>query len=372
MNVFFVTGHDATAPRKVDFHFWAQSLEQRGIHVDFMTVGLSDATAFKKNGRLFSPPFNQWITLSPHLDKFVWKPLFHPFTLNNRSLDNLTGWLFQFYPQLLPRSVKERVARADVIVVESGVGLTLIKAMKEQAPKARLVYSVSDLLETLTFHPLVFKAERDVIETFDMIRVPAMIMKEAFPQHVAIHYIAPGLNKADFDRPVETPYKYPHNAISIGDMLFDADTVKTLADNFPEWTFHLFGKKATLNHMKANVIEYGERPFDELIPYLKHADIGIAPYKNAPRVEYISQSSLKLVQYTYCQLPVVAPTFAAAGRSHVLGFDTAHAGSLIAAFRQAMRYDRRLIDPTTVLSWDAVAQIMFMEGPAATALDTMK
>lgn len=367
MNVFFVTGHDAAAPRKVDFHFWAQSLERRGIRVDFMTVGLSDATAFKKNGRLFSAPFNQWVTLSSHVDKFVWKPLFHPFTLNSRSLDSLTGWLFQFYPLLLPRSVKERVERADVIVVESGVGLTLIKAMKEQAPRARLVYSVSDLLETLTFHPLVFKAEREAIECFDMIRVPAMVMKESFPQHIPIHYIPPGLNKADFDQPVETPYKYPHNAISIGDMLFDAQVLETLADNFTEWTFHLFGKKATLNNPKANVIEHGEKPFGELIPYLKHADIGIAPYKQAPRVEYISQSSLKLVQYTYCRLPVVAPTFAAAGRSHVLGFDTTSADSLIEAFHKAVSYDRNLIDPTTVLSWDAVAQTMFLDGAAQAA-----
>lgn len=369
MKVFFVTGHDATAPRKVDFHFWAQSLERRSIHVDFMTVGLSDATAFKKNGRLFCGPFNRWVTLSPHIDKFVWKPLFHPFTLNSRALDNLTGWLFQFYPLLLPRSVKERVEQADVIVVESGVGLTLIKAMKQWAPSARLVYSVSDLLETLAFHPLVSKAEREVIESFDMIRVPALVMKEAFPQHVPIHYIPPGLNKADFDQPVETPYEHSHNAISIGDMLFDPQVLETLADNFPEWTFHLFGKKSTLDHSKVNVIEHGEKPFEQLIPFLKHADIGIAPYKEAPRVEYISQSSLKLVQYTYCRLPVVAPTFAAAGRHHVLGFDRSSANSLIDAFRRAVNYDRSRIDPTSVLTWDTVAEKMFLEGTSSPSLE---
>lgn len=360
MSVFFVTGHDASAPRKVDFHFWAQSLEKAGITVDFMTVGLSNATAFKRNARHFSKPFNTWVSLSKLRTKFVWKPLFHPFSLNNPTLDRLTRPLFKLYPALLPRSVKERIARAQVIVIESGVGLMLVRSIAALAPQAKLIYTVSDRIETLTFHPLILEAERDAIAHFDLIRVPAAVMKESFPDSAPVSYIPPGLDTRTFDRMLPNPYAGGKNAISIGDMLFNASVLETLARNFPDWTFHLFGKKARLAQPLANVIEHGEKPFDELIGYLKHADIGIAPYHDAPNVGYISQSSLKMVQYTYCQLPIVAPAFAAPGRSHVLPFAArADSASVVAAFTAAIAYDRSQIDRTQVMNWDAVTQLMF-------------
>jgi len=360
MNIFFVTGHDASAARKVDFHFWAESLERRGDHVDFMTVGLSSATSRKKNARHFKPPFNTWNPLTPGVHRFVWRPLFHPFSLKNANLDLLTRPVFSLYPAMLPDSVKTRVQRADVIVIESGVGLTLTKLFKSLAPKARFIYSCSDLLETLSFHPLVLSAERKAVPLFDMIRVPAKIMTDSFPSTAPVIYIQPGLDTSAFDEVQSNPYTKPNNAISIGDMLFNAKVIQNLAKNFPDWTFHLFGKEARLPSPMNNVVEHGEQPFSSLVPYLVHADIGIAPYRDAPSVAYISQSSLKMVQYTYCRLPIIAPHFAAAGREHVQSFHPdADEESLVSAFKSATTYDRGSIDRSQVLNWDEVTEKMF-------------
>lgn len=368
LNIFLVSGHDASAGRKVDFHFWADSLEKKGCRVDFMTVGLSRATQFKKNHRLFTAPYNAWVALTPAISKFVWRPLFHPFSLNRPMLDALTAPLFSLYSRLLPEAVTARVKEADIIVIESGVGLTLVDTFRQLAPQARLIYSVSDLLETLTFHPMVQVAERAALAHFETIRVPAAVMRDSFPAAAPIQYIPPGLDTSVFDIPTPNPFTQLKNAISVGDMLFNPDVIEGLAADFPDWTFHVFGKKARLSGPVANVIEYGEQPFSTLVSYLQHADIGIAPYHDAPSVGYISQSSLKMVQYTYCQLPIVAPGFAAAGRDHVLSFSAdAERQSLRNAFERAIRFDRATIDRSQVLNWDQVTDAMFMTVRPATS-----
>ncbi|WP_268799393.1 GumK N-terminal domain-containing glycosyltransferase [Pseudomonas huanghezhanensis] len=361
MNVFFVSGHDASAGRKVDFHFWADCLEKQGIHVDFMTVGLSYATGMKKNSRHFSRPFNTWIPMSDLVQKYVWRPVVHPFSLGNKKLDSITAPLFSIYSSLLPEAVKVRVRQADIVVIESGVGLMLAKSFAKLAPNAKFIYSVSDLLETLTFHPMVLQAEKAAIPLFKSIRVPAAVMKDSFPAGAPVAYVPPGLDTETFDAPADNPFVTSRNAISVGDMLFNPVVVETLARRFPDWTFHLFGKKSHLTKSFDNVVEHGERPFSDLVPYLRFSDIGIAPYRDAPSVAYISQSSLKMVQYTYCQLPIVAPDFAAAGRPHVLSFHPdADEDSLVSAFEKAIAYDRNSIDRSKVLNWERVTEQMFL------------
>lgn len=324
-----------------------------------MTVGMSLATSFKKNSRRFNGPYNKWMPLFPGAQRFAWRPLFHPFALKP-GLDKLTWPLFSLYPLLLPEAVKARLREADIIVVESGVGLTLVKEFARIATRAKLIYTVSDRLETLTFHPLVLAAEREAIPFFDLIRVPAMAMKADFPATAPVSYIPQGLDKTAFDQEHANPYNRGKNAISIGDMLFNASVIETLARQFPDWTFHLFGKGARLEQPIGNVIEHGEQPFARLLPYLKHADIGIAPYREAPGVDYISQSSLKMIQYTYCRLPIVAPAFAAAGRDHVMAFNTeADPASITAAFERAIAFDRSSVDRSNVLSWSDVTDRIF-------------
>jgi 2-beta-glucuronyltransferase len=91
-----------------------------------------------------------------------------------------------------------------------------------------------------------------------------------------------------------------------------------------------------------------------LVNYLHHADVGLAPYLDRPEAHYLAESSLKLIQYTYCQLPVVAPHFAKAGRAHIIGYDPTDPDSIRHALRSALAYDRATIDRSRVASWDEV------------------
>ncbi len=354
MKITLLTVHDATSPRKVDFHFWADVFTARGHNVDFVTVGFSPFTFLKRCGRRYKGPFNRWVTIDFGARKFLWCPPFHPFTIGSRVFDSLTVPLFKLYPKFLPRNLLDGIRDTDIFIIENGAGLMLLPELSRLCPKARIIYSVCDRIETLGYHSLIVQAEKEALPKVDLIRVPARVMMEDYPSHPNVRYIPHGLEKALFDQTHKNPYKGKKNVVSVGDMLFDAGAITTLARNFPDWAFHLFGKTAMLEEALPNVIAHGEKPFAQTIPYIQHADIGIAPYRPAPNADYLSQSSMKMMQYTYCRLPIVAPLFAAAGREHVLSYNPADEGSIVRAMEQAISFDRNTIGISAVADWSNI------------------
>jgi 2-beta-glucuronyltransferase len=357
MKFVMIAGHQALAPRKVGFHFWSEYLTARGDDVYFITAGQSYLSLLKAKNPP-AKPYNQWVLLGNRLFGMSWIPPFNP--CFNRPLFNpFLLSLFSLYPRFFPRSALHNIQDVDYIVVESGPGLALIPLLARTCPNAKIIYEVSDRLVTVGAHPTIIRAEQAALPLCNLIRVPAMVMTNDFARGAPVWYTPQGLNKADFDTEFSSPYTQGKNAVSIGDMLFDADAIAIMATHFTDWTFHLFGRNATLNKPLPNVIEYGERPIAELTTYIQHADIGIAPYRNAPNCEYLSQSSLKMIQYTYCQLPIVAPGFAADGRPHVLAYESSKKPEgVIAAFNRAIHFDRSSINKSRVLSWDEMFENM--------------
>ena len=147
--------------------------------------------------------------------------------------------------------------------------------------------------------------------------------------------------------------------VPIGGVPLITHVLTTLARSNPDWTFHLFGRKAQLDTPVANVIAHGETPFETVAGYIRHADIGIAPYQDGKGASYLSQSSLKMIQYSYCRLPIVAPLFAAAGRAHVCAYRPVDPQSIVAAFSQAQSFDRTSIYTASIRSWQEAVQLLF-------------
>lgn len=359
MKITLLTIHNATSSRKVDFHFWADVFAARGHNVDFITVGFSPFTFLKKYGRRYEGPFNRWVTIDFGARKFLWCPPFHPFTLGRRFLDNLTAPLFKFYPKFLPRILLDGIRDTDVFIIENGAGLMLLPELSRLCPEAKIIYSVCDRIETIGYHPVIVQAEKGALPRIDLVRVPAKVMVGDYPDHPNVRYIPHGLDKRLFDEPHKNPYMRGKNIVSVGDMLFDAGAIVVLARNFPDWTFHLFGKNATLPQSLPNVVAHGEKSFAYIVPYIQHADIGIAPYRPAPNVDYISQSSMKMMQYSYCRLPILAPVFAAAGRESVLFYEPSDEKSIIEAMRDAIDFDRNVIGVSTVGDWASTVDALY-------------
>ncbi|WCE04768.1 glycosyltransferase [Pseudoxanthomonas sp. JBR18] len=359
-----LTVHEASSARKVDFHFWTDVLASRGDEVDFVTIGLSPLTKFKPQARQFQGPYNAWINVAPGVRKHLWRPMFHPLSLGQAAVDLLTKPLFSLYPLLLSRNLLEGIADVDVFIVENGAGLCLVPSLAKRFPNATFIYSVCDRIATLRYHPIIFEAEHQALPYFDLVRVPAEVMVADYPHAENVRYIPHGLDKALFDESSISPYPAgTRNVVSVGDMLFDADAITTMAQAAPEVNFHLFGKKARLDTTLANVVTHGEVPFDSIVPYIQHADAGIAPYRPAPNADYLSQSSMKMMQYTYCRLPIIAPTFAASA-DHMAAYEPGNAQSIVAALRRALAYDRGLIDNSKVLSWHGATELMLTHAKA--------
>lgn len=361
--VLIVTGHHfAEAPRKVDLHFMADALRAGGDHVDLLACRLSFLSRFLKDGRFAyacQRPLNRWNLVGEGLEEFLWYAPFHPMNLKLPLLNALSGPLFRLYDRLLPTAVMDRMASYTHVLIESGPPPLLTRRIRQAAPKARIIYHAADRLKTIRVHPCVEEALAKGIGDYDLIHIMAEAMRADFPADAPILYLPHGIARDSFDRTVESPYATPRNAVSVGDMLFDARVIDTLAAAYPDWTFHLFGKKAVPSELCTNIVVHGEVAFETIVPFIKFADIGLAPYGRSEGADYLSQSSLKMIQYSYCRLPIVAPTFAAGGRDHVCAYDPGDEASIIEAFRRAQSFDRGTIETASIRGWQEAVQLLF-------------
>lgn len=359
MKVILISGHDGASDRKTGFHFWAEILASRGHEVRFLTVGSSLLSLLKKNGKQLKKPFNQWVELYPRVHKFTWMPPFHPLYLGKKILDELTRPIFSLYAHMMPADLLDAIKDADVYIIENGAGQMLVPRLAKMNPAARFIFNSCDRPSVVKFHPVVVESEATMLPYIHAIRLNAAAMASDFPKDTETHYIPQAIDKTLFDADMKNPYDRPKNAINVGDMIFDAKAVEILAEHFPDWNFHLFGKGAKVSKPISNVIEHGEVPFLSLIPYLKFADIGLSPYRNTQKAAYLGQSSLKNVQYTYCRLPIVAPAIAGGSRPHIITYSSSDdEQSVVDAFTRAIAYDRQSIDPSVVPSWEDVIDRM--------------
>lgn len=359
MKVVLVSLHDGDSDRKTGFHFWAKILAARGHDVRFLTVGSSYISLLKRGGKQPKRPFNRWQPLEARIRKFTWMPLFHPLNLPSAFLKNISRPLFSLYPKLLPSSLLKSLQGTDLFIIESGQGSMLVPRFAELCPKAKFIYNPSDRHSVIKFHPLVAESEKKALPYFTAIRLNSASVANDFPKSAPTHYIPQAIDKKIFDAPSPNPYIKLQNAINVGDMLFDETVIDILARAHPDWTFHMFGKGARLTTPLPNVIEHGEMPFEKLVPYLQHADIGLAPYKASRQAAYLKQSSLKFVQYTYCKLPIVAPRITSNGDPHIhIYWEYNGPNGVIKAFENALKYDRNAIDRSRITGWEDVVDNM--------------
>jgi 2-beta-glucuronyltransferase len=136
--------------------------------------------------------------------------------------------------------------------------------------------------------------------------------------------------------------------------LFDAEFYRRVAPHFPQVNFHVIGC-GTVFDAPANVRLYDEMPFRTTLPYLRHADVGLAPYVYSVGADYVAESSLKLAQFEYLGLPAVTAAFAAGGNPNRFGYVLGDTASMIAAMQAALAHVGHVV-PRKFLSWDDIAR----------------
>jgi 2-beta-glucuronyltransferase len=296
--------------RKASIHFVARKWAEQGHKVHFVTIGHSWLTRLKDRPRfnaLSKVQANRFETVEPNLDAGAYLPPLHAFSSNNRVLNRVNEVAFRVYGSYLPDFARKAVATADLVVIESGSALSFFNYVRKLNPRARTLYFCRDLLRSVGAAPILQKMQEEAIPRFDVICVPSQRLGALLPTGGRIRVIPQGVDTALFDRRYASPYKPgSRNAISVGNMLFDQLAVDQMVAAAPEVTFHIFG--ATWRGAPSpNIVVYGERDFESIVPYIRHADIGLAPYRLTTDEVYLAESSLKLSQYSYCRLPILLP-----------------------------------------------------------------
>ena len=101
--------------------------------------------------------------------------------------------------------------------------------------------------------------------------------------------------------------------------------------------------------------------------YIKHADLGIAPYKADCVQDYLCDTSMKLMQYEYFGVPAICPTAAVGGHAGRFGYVPGDRNSIGKAIRAALTAGK--FAPPAILSWSEVTdRILRPQDFADTAL----
>lgn len=311
LRIAVLTAHIfAVSGRKASLHFVADEWARLGHSVHFCSVGLSWLSRWSGRSREMPLPEeqrNRFATMSPGLEAGAYVPPVHAFSMSRRALDPVSTLLFRIYGSRLPAFMARPIANADLIVVEGGTPLAFLPLLRRLNPGARLLYFCRDLLATVGASSYLLSMERSWTPRFDSICVPSRRLGTLLPPGGKVHYVPQAIDRTLFDAEMPSPYEPGTlNIISIGNMLFDYEAVAALARGVPQARLHLFGVKWT-GELPANLTIYGERGFRDIVPYIKHADIGLAAYRSDEREDYLAESSLKLLQYGYCGLPALLP-----------------------------------------------------------------
>jgi len=373
--VVLITQHYLSSKRKAGFHWLANAYHQHGWEVVFFTCYISPISFLRGERRFPRPLLRQvagearqvrWV--DERLASYVWFTPWHPANLRLPLLNAISRPLFRAYGRLSLGPIEPIIRRASLFIFEPTPGLLLFERFKQLNPGARFVYRASDDLKLLGRHPVVLEAEDAYAPRFDMISTPCEYLHRHFSHlpSAQIHYH--GVETHLFDGPHPNPYSSDAvNAVYVGHSMVDTDFYARASAAFPDWRFHVIGAIDGLPEAP-NIIRYGEMPFAATIPYVKHADVGLQTRLYSPGAESLTDS-LKVQQYTYCRLPIVAPDFLRCSRNNMFYYTPGDDSSIESALKEAIAFDRDQTDLAKLGNWQTmVADLAGELWDAGTAL----
>ena len=354
--IVIVSGvHDYRTPRRGSIQALADALVRLGDDVTFISLRFSQISRVKGDHRLFLwSRANRPETVNG-VRCYLWRTPFHPFRCGVGALDSAAGPMFSAYASLPNRFIDGELRSASHIVVESGLGIMLIHRARRLNPAARIIYRGSDALHTIGAPPVLAAELRRRAGDVDAFCLLARKMAADFAWAAEKTYVVPlGIHGGDFAAIGPSPYPGGRNAVTVGSMLFDCSFFQHATASFPDIQFHLIGTGEPFD-APANVRLYKEMPFTATLPYIKHADFGIAAYKPSANSGYLAQSSLKLMQYEYLGLPAVCPSYAVGASPSRFGYTPGDGLGIDNAIRRALAHGRFAGD-AQFLSWEEAAK----------------
>lgn len=341
--------------RKTTVHFLAREFVKKGYESYFVSVGRSRlSTLNKPKNKALPADINRktFTEVEPHVFSIVMDELIHPFSTSNKWVNLLTSPKLLNYGNSIPENILNKIKDSDIVLIECGYGVAYFNKLKQLCSKAKFIYFATDPLSQVGLRKEFEDIELEAVSQFDIVRVASKELGERFDQSSTKLAIIPqGIDKSIFDQSTESPYpKDSVNFVSIGDMSFDYESIVMMAKLKPEFNFHIFGANIPVEYPK-NITVYGEMDFNRLVPYIKFANVGIMPYKMTSHLGYLTKTSLKFLQYSYCNLPIVTPTGPDWERQGIFGYTPKDATTLDQALSASVAYEKNTNLSANIKSW---------------------
>lgn len=354
-----LSAHDYRSPRKAGMHFITDEFVKRG-RTRFFSLRYSLLSRHTADPRLSLDDRANRIETHLGVECYLWKTLIHPFNTRRRWLRPLETLMYRWYSQGHNPVLQQWIKEATVILLESGVAPIFFDLIKRLNPTAKILYRVSDALETINVADYINQTFARVAGDINTIVLISKALADTVPTRHNLAYVPQGIDHSIADQADPSPYGSGIHAVSLGSMLFDPQFFVLASKRFPEVHFHIIGS----GHPRhpgygKNVTVYGEMPFAKTLPYIKHANFGIAPYNSSNLPAYLRDTSLKLLQYDFFKRPAVCPSFIAADYPNRFGYEIGDGDSIEHAIKRALDPHQPVMTKTT-LSWSDVADRMLM------------
>lgn len=352
-----LSAHDFRSPRRAGIHFVAAELATRGP-TRFFSLRYSHLSRYTSDPRLSLDKEANRVAIYHGVECYLWKTLIHPFNTRRSWLRPVESLMYRWYSQGYNAVLRQWIEEASVIVMESGIAPIFCDLVRRLNPHARLVYRASDSLKAINVAHYVSEEFNRVAGEFNTIVLPSRALAETIPCRHNLAFIPQGIDHTVGDKADPNPYGAGIHAVSVGSMMFDPNFFVLASKRCPEITFHVIGSGHPRHaDYGENVIVYGEMPFNDTLRYIKHADIGIAPYNSEDLPAYLRDTSLKLTQYEFFHVPAVCPVFIAADYPTRFGYQLGDVESIAAAINRALNPDRPA-SGRRVLNWREVTDRM--------------
>lgn len=363
-SAILISFHLWNSKRKAGFHKIAESLIRMGYNVTFVTGSASYLSLLKSDFRtplIKNSKRNELIKINEQLSTFVVFNFAHPVNMRNGLLNSLSKKYFEGYkcfPEKL-NVLNDQVAKAELIIFESFPGLLWFEHFKKVNPDAKMVYRISDDIEFQNQHPIMIDHEKNIYKKFDLVSAPSKYIYNKFYPSENLKLHLHGIDKSAFDSRTDNPYATSNNCIFTGNSYFDSEFLKIAAVNFPDLNFHIIGN-IPKEFISDNVFYYGEMPFENTIPYVKFADIGLHNLTYSKGVESFSDS-LKVIQYSYNKLPIIVPDYIKGDRSNFIHYIAGEQSSIIKAINEALNFNRNDFTPDPIFTWDELTSKLILD-----------
>jgi 2-beta-glucuronyltransferase len=350
--LFISAHHDYRTARRSNVHFIADELAKRGT-VRFFSMRYSRLSRPRGDIRLDLDARANRVETKDGVECFLWKTPIHPINLHSRWLRPLESLLFGLYRNAECPTLEQWISESDVIIYESGIAPVHFDRAKWLNRQARHIYLCNDALEAIDAASFAVRTLARVAPQMDAVVMVARAMAKSLPATASTSFVPHGLDPSLADLGDPSPYGPGHHVVSIGSMLFDPDFFISASQAFPDLTFHVIGSGHP-RHARygPNVLVYDHMPYDLTIRYIKHAHIGVAPYRGDPVPDYLADSSMKMMQYDFFGLPTVCPHSVTGDYSGRFGYTPGNAESIHAAISKALAAPH--VRTRQILNWSEV------------------